>query len=809
MIIHYLKIAWRNLMKYKVQSVISIIGLAVCLLCFSICLYICRFVLSVDQCFENKERIAEFILRNAEDSQDLAGVPIETIDKLRGFTWQEVETFTYLAYPRERSFNIEVEPDEMLPFDPLLCMEVDTCFRQVFGLEIRAGSWQAAVQTPNAIIMSESMARHIYGDDLSEAIGKRLQMTSNLNYSNRQSDVGYTVQAVMADIPLNNSFSYLDPITLLVLNDSAGRLQWKGEDVTGGRGYALLKEGKDKGNQLEKDIRTKGVKQLMFGKEYDVHVLPLSYAYWTYGGTKEIVGITLVIGILVLLVGLLNFFYFQVGTFLNRSREYSLRRFFGGSSAHLLGQLFIQAALTLLITFLLVFVMIELFAPVLHIAIQNIKFIIDPLLLQYQCAQYLLGVLVCSFLVCLFAVARTRRVSIQTGIRGTGIGRSKHRMRTLMLGVQYFICWIFVTLAMALYLQADKTTSTLFGTLTRQEKGRIISLSLDYPFMQQADKLALVERIKRHAGVEDCLLADIAYTNGVSGNVLYSQPASQSDKKEYAVDILSVPRNFFQFMHIPIVQGKVFGDKGGMVIDQCFAQDLSEQDGIVPLGALFYGHSKGYKVTGVSTPFVANAYRIGTPPGYYKGCVFMFSDFRQYVGHCYVKCHEGKVDEVRRYISGLLEETLPPTIKPRLSTFLKDIELEQGIENALKGIILFLAVVCVVITLLGVYAAITLDTERRRKEVAIRKVNGASLKQIMWLFARTYIGIGGITALLAFPLLYVLVGYWKQMYSIFFHYGVGFWISVLLFVSLVTALTIVFRIIRIARVNPAEEIKNE
>lgn len=804
MIIHYLKIAWRNLIKYKVQSVISIIGLAVCLLCFGICLYISRLILSTDQCFEHKERIAEITLKNSDG--DVSGIPTETIDKLRALTWQEVETFTYLAYPRQHTFQIEVKPDEMSPFDPLLCMEVDTCFRQVFGLEIRAGSWQAATRTPNAVILSESVARRIYGDDLSEAIGKRLQRLSN---SYRQKDIGYTIQAVMADIPLNNSFAYLDPIALLVLNDTAGWLQWKGEDVTGGMGYALLKEGRADRAKLEEDIHQRGIKQLLFDTEYDIHVSPLGYAYWTYGEIKWIVRITSVIGILVLLVGLLNFFYFQVGTFLNRSREYSLRRVFGGNGAHLLGQLFIQAGLTLLIAFLLVFVMIELLAPVLHIAVQDLKVTINPLLLQYQCAQYLLGVLACSFFVCLFTVMRTRRVSIQTGIRGTGVGRSKHRMRTLMLGVQYFVCWIFVTLAMALYLQADKTTSALFGTLTRQEKGRIISLPLDYPFMQQADKLALVERIKRHAGVEDCLFADVAYTNGVSGNVLFSQPASQSDKKEYGVDILSVPRNFFQFMHIPIVQGEVFGEKDGMVIDQRFAQDLSEQDGVVPLGALFYDYGKAYKVTGVSTPFVANAYRIGTAPGYYKGCVFIFSDFRQYVGHCYVKCHEGKADEVHRYINELLEETLPPTIKPRLSTFLNDIELEQGIENALKGIILFLAVVCVVITLLGVYAAITLDTERRRKEMAIRKVNGASLKQIMWLFARTYISISGVTALLAFPLLYAFMSYWKRMYSIFFHYGAGFWISVWLFVSLVTALTIAFRIIRIARVNPAEEIKNE
>ena len=117
--------------------------------------------------------------------------------------------------------------------------------------------------------------------------------------------------------------------------------------------------------------------------------------------------------------------------------------------------------------------------------------------------------------------------------------------------------------------------------------------------------------------------------------------------------------------------------------------------------------------------------------------------------------------------------------------------------------------VCVTLTLLGVYAAITIDTESRSKEVAIRKVHGASVGQIMWLFARTYIGIGGATALLAFPLLYGFMEYWEQMYNIFFRYGVWFWVTVFLFVAAVTAFTVVSRIVRIARINPAEMIKKE
>ena len=67
---------------------------------------------------------------------------------------------------------------------------------------------------------------------------------------------------------------------------------------------------------------------------------------------------------------------------------------------------------------------------------------------------------------------------------------------------------------------------------------------------------------------------------------------------------------------------------------------------------------------------------------------------------------------------------------------------------------------------MGVYSAITIDTERRQKEVAIRKVNGAGLKEIIILFARLYVWVLGISALLAFPIVYLILQQWKQMYLV-------------------------------------------
>ena len=120
-----------------------------------------------------------------------------------------------------------------------------------------------------------------------------------------------------------------------------------------------------------------------------------------------------------------------------------------------------------------------------------------------------------------------------------------------------------------------------------------------------------------------------------------------------------------------------------------------------------------------------------------------------------------------------------------------------------------MALVVIAISLLGIYAAITLDTEYRRKEMAIRKVNGAGLKDIVFIFARLYIWILMITAALAFPIVYVILIFFKMTYAIFIDTGVLFYAGIFVGVSLIIALTVGFRIYLITKVNPAEIIRKE
>lgn len=127
MLRHYIKTAIRQLVKYKTQNLISIAGLSVGIVCFSICLYCSRFIGEVNKCFPNKERIADINLYSP-DRGLYAGVPATLIENLRNQRLDEVQEVTFVVYPRGRSYNVEVEEGKELPYDRLITMETDSLF---------------------------------------------------------------------------------------------------------------------------------------------------------------------------------------------------------------------------------------------------------------------------------------------------------------------------------------------------------------------------------------------------------------------------------------------------------------------------------------------------------------------------------------------------------------------------------------------------------------------------------------------------------------------------------------------------------
>lgn len=798
MILHYLKISLRNLLKYKTQNIISVIGLAVGLLCFCICIYCSRFVESTNHCFANYDRIAELSLHESRTGNYFYGTPASLSEELRTLIVDEIEACTRVAFPRERSFNIELSADKTLPYK-LETMEVDTFFNKVFTPQMVTGHWEMARRTSNAAILSQSTAVRIFGN-AEDAIGKHITLLSRLNTSPagtpQNGGIVYTIQAVMKDIPSNNSFDFMQHIDVLTVNDSEGLFQSsKRHSIAGTQTYALLLPHTTH-NDLEKWFAQQNYTCTLQDKTYTISVSRMG-SIMKKQSTSYLTLITGIIGTLILLVGLINFFQFLIGSFFNRTKEYSIMKIAGCNRKQLFCLLFTQSLLVIMLSSLLMLWGIELFGRRTVISLPGFSMLFSMDLLLKHALQYILCLIILCAVICLAVSMRIHRITAQTGICRNRKRRSRPWGRNLMLGIQYFICWIFISFAAGLYLQAEKTANTLFHTLSRQEKAEILSIPLDYPFMKNEDKLAMIERFKQHGGVKEVLLSDVNYIYGTSGNGLNTEKGNENSWTD--IEIMAVPSNFFSFMNIPIEQGRLPQTYKDIVVDRTW-QEMQKKDVI---GINLYSGDIDYTISGICAPYQANVYRRS------KGFAFLPYNPTIYIGHCYIKSYPEQQQEVTRWITKVCHEMLPENITFRPKTFLDNIHDVQATENNMKNIILFFAIVSILITLLGVYSSITLDTERRQKEVAIRKVNGADVLQIILLFGRFYITLLLGSAAIAFPLVFAVMTLWKQMYTVFFDYGFLFWCCIFLAVASITAITILFRILRIARTNPAEVIKNE
>ena len=149
-----------------------------------------------------------------------------------------------------------------------------------------------------------------------------------------------------------------------------------------------------------------------------------------------------------------------------------------------------------------------------------------------------------------------------------------------------------------------------------------------------------------------------------------------------------------------------------------------------------YDYNKGYTLVGISVPFVSSNYSGRELNGF----MFVPSDFSDYIGHCYVKCSTNRLEEAVSSIKSVMKDALPESIEVSVPTMMDDIYEEHAVEFKLRGIVLFMSIIALIISVLGIYSAITLDTEYRRKEMAIRKINGAGVRQIVLIFAYRYCG---------------------------------------------------------------------
>ena len=797
---HYLFISIRNLWKHKAQNLIGIIGLAIGFSCFALCSYISQMYFTRDTEYPGAGRMYKV---NTEYNSVYNG---DIYAALKAFP--EVEKITIAE---NSSGKVIFFDDKGINTSPIISlMPVDTCFIDFFSLKILAGSTQSINRSTNGIVLFESKAKEL-SENFNELIGKTAKFLND--------ETEYQITGVVRNP--KNSIIIDSHGLLLNCNSYLQREVYEKWDQNKARNTFLLLSSNSSFDSFQKSLQATD-----FGFKIDPQ--RLGYTIQENGdlvrreakdedekfilkSVKKInsleseirihIGI-FAVGLLVFLMALFNYMSFQTALFYNRLKECAIRKTNGSGKAQIFLLFFSEILIAFLFAFVIAFLLIQQLLPLLT----SVPFFyrIKPELLNIYLFLYLFFVVLLSAAFCLIPTYTINKLSIRTVFLGLSVKGKKSIGRDILLFVQMIILLIFISASSIVSFQTYNLKSGLLKNIPKEEHNRTFSAIVSKSMLDENNR-AVMGQLSSSPLFEDIFLGYDEKITDISSVSQFNLSSNEEAQKQW-VGKRTVPVNFFDFFHCKLLAGQLFSedaDPNDVVIDKTLA-DLLDTEEIL-------GTTLGkYRIIGV-----INALEIDTKkerlsntkmPVLYLNQEASTEYFRAVL---YVKSVKGKEVEARKFMEDVLKKTVPEYVTIVTESLKEEIAGKLKYENMLFILLVLVFVTSLVIGLLSIYSAVAMNTEKRRKEVAIRKINGALLYDVILLFFRKYLIMWTAIFLIAVPFVYHFATSWLNNYLDRISLNVFFFTGIYLMILSLIMLTIITQILKVARENPAEVIKLE
>ena len=766
MFLHYLTLAWRNICRQKIQSLLSIVGLAVALFCFGIFSYLVYSFLFVDTWYENHDRVVQIsqvdddfplkygnFVRESVIEGKLDSIPgIECYCKLSGMS-------SYWHLEDSRSIN-------------LLTIEADTTLRHIFNPTLLAGSWENALRSGSSFVMTRSFAQQLFGSP-EAAIGQKMS-----HYGG-----AHTIRAVVEDLPSNNSIQQLSNIGGWTLNTPPSDYE-PFDNV-----YILVKEG-----YTREEVK-QSIDQLdLFDQVSQEHYTVCWPDPWQWEFIAVFGAVFLIItlpAMLLLIAALSNFFHLLVSDIMMRQREYTLRRCHGAHTHDLWLMVSCYVTLMLVLTGGLSMLLIELCSPffTLHLFNGN-TFVIDIDQMLHQNSWHIAVLLLVGLVVAWLAVIRVRRSSLQESIKSTSGRRpGRHIGRNILLGYQLTLAIFFFSLMSALIMQLRCNRQVFLPQLTEQQQADCLVASVE--------GVAVTDEMIAEIKVLPDVLEVVRFRNGSPFGHNWIDKFLNEQGDTLQACYMPFTTECLQFLGEAITQGRYAETPQEVVVDEGLLTQFGLQLGDVIQLSVYLKDENG-------VPMVDE-----------QGRKLMDWRPRTIVGTVAQLTERLNNNEVRRIYNGVYFNEVDPTsnrfwIKCYPDKGAKVKALLNEREREFLPFFLLLSALALTLTLIGIYSAVSVDTRFRRKEMAIRKINGAKAWQIAVRFIRLYVIELVVASAIAIPCAYMLIDtIITEIFRVPFAHGVLFYGGVLLIVIALIALTVGYQIWRISRIEPASVVKSE
>ena len=777
--------------KTGVSTLINILGMSVAFAAAMILMVQVRWDTTYDANYEGHKQV--FRLENNWMDKGLFSTsfsrPMIEIAKTASPNIEAVGT--YWTMPHEATLRKDGEETVL----SVPSARVDSSMFSVFPFEWVEGSAREFTAGETAVV-SEEYAKTFFGDE--SALGQFFKAGNG---------VEVRVVGVFKDMPKNSSMNY-------------GVLVNLGDDfLNNSNEWSFVAFVKLKDPTLAKETETLIETALLdyFGENVDeeyaeefrrgYRISNLNDAHFErdvradIASTNKAITITLAaIAILLILIAIINFINFAFAEIPFRIKNINTRKVLGEGRGSLIVRQLLHAGLIALIAFAIA-------CLIMHVVAGSswASYVSDSLTLKNNIGilALMLGVALVSAVIAglapaLYSTSQPAALVLK-GSYGTSVkGKA---LRNILVGLQFVLSFLFILMALFVGVQ----TKYMMGKDMGFDEARVLQTWCGYPAGNQKD--ALRSHLLQNPSIEAVTFADSPVVS--DGKMGWSRTGD--DGNQVFMEVLPVDDNFVQFFGLQIVEGRDFresdnqNETGSIIPNETYMQMFPQ----FHVGSLMYGHVDNCEIVGVVKDFNFKSLQHAMGP------LVLYNwgkeGWRSF-GTMYVRTAPGAdFKDVSDYIKDAICK-FDPRREPHMITVShldKWIEDMYQSEQSLGKLITIASFVALLIAIIGIIGLVFFETQFIRKEIAVRRVNGATVGSILKMINKKYLIMAAASFVIAAPVAYWLMTAWRKGFAYQAPVPVWLFLVALLAVAAITLAVVTLQSWRAANANPVESLKNE
>ncbi len=793
------KIAFRNILKDKTYSAINILGLTIGITCsLFLFLYILD-ELSYDRYHKNADNIYRIVsnIKEPDGAFTWAVAQAPLADELRDNYPEVKNSIRFFGIQRSQYKNGDKQFYEERFF------RTDSTVFDMFSYTFLHGDASTALDNPNSIVLTESIAKKYFGDS---------QSAYEQSIQNQQGD-NLKVTGIIEDVPFNSHFRFDALISRATT--SFGPQAWGGFGVFT---YIQLPAGYDLAKMdasLAKVVKEKVnpiFEQFGISVRYelqritDIHLYSKIQDESEEGGDISYIYIFGAIAVFMLIIACINYMNLATARSANRAKEVGVRKVMGSMRPQLIAQFLTESVVITLLSLVLSIVLVYLLLPGFNtLANKHLPwtYIFQPIVIFSLLAVVLFaGVVGGSYPA--FYLSSFNPVSVLKGKLASKGGSVVFRKILVVLQFGISVFMLICTLIVFDQLKFLKSKDLGF------DKEQVVRLNLSGPTLQEKAAV-LVERLKQSPDVNGVGMATSSPGEGI-GKQLFKVEDNEGKMADRGVDLFTADYDFVKTMGMKIVAGRDFSRDissdtlYAVLVNEAMVKRMAWDE---PLGKKFVLQGGGpdgadveKRVVGVIKDYHQNSlYEVIEPL-----MVVLDRNFR----YVFVRTEDGDVKKSLASIENSWKEVYPDSpfefdfLDQDFNSQYQSDEKRSQIFTAFSGLTVFIA--C-----LGLLGLAAFTTEQRTKEIGVRKVIGASLNGLVMLVSREFFILVGIGTAIAFPFAWWVTDNWLQNFA----YRIELsdeWLTFILSALLalvITMVTVGYHVLRAASANPVNSLRSE